>query len=166
MSAYSNLEAAMNFLLITAGIFGIDMGVKEIIEETHALEFPKEVEKTKGLIVLHKNHNDGLPFGFLREKPRLVVQIPAAAACMAAGAFAGLLTKKGYFLEKLGLSLILGGGASNLYDRVKRGYVVDYVSIHWRKMKEVVFNLGDVAVLLGGILLIIAQLAGGGRRRN
>ena len=38
--------------------------------------------------------------------------------------------------EKTALTLVLAGGASNLYDRLKRGYVVDYFSIQWKKLKK------------------------------
>ena len=58
-----------------------------------------------------------------------------------------VIGKKGRVLEKTALTLVLAGGASNLYDRLKRGYVVDYFSIQWKKLKKVVFNLGDIFIL-------------------
>ena len=53
-----------------------------------------------------------------------------------AGAWAYVIGKKGRVLEKTALTLVLAGGASNLYDRLKRGYVVDYFSIQWKKLKK------------------------------
>ena len=47
-----------------------------------------------------------------------------------------MIGKKGRVLEKTALTLVLAGGASNLYDRLKRGYVVDYFSIQWKKLKK------------------------------
>ena len=55
--------------------------------------------------------------------------------------------------------MIIGGGLSNLYDRMKRGYVVDYFSIRWKGLKKVVFNLGDICVFLGAAILLAAELA-------
>lgn len=39
-----------------------------------------------------------------------------------------------------------------------RGYVVDYVSIRWKKLKEVTFNLADVCVIFGAFLLLIVEM--------
>lgn len=70
------------------------------------------------------------------------------------------MTEKGRTLEKLGLSIALGGAVSNLYDRLVRGYVVDYFSIEWKRLKKVVFNLGDMFVFLGSAVFIISQAVG------
>ena len=54
---------------------------------------------------------------------------------------------------KLGGTLIVAGGASNVYDRIKRKYVVDY--IYWKKLKSIIFNLSDVFIFLGTIIVMI-----------
>ncbi|MGH2668584.1 MAG: signal peptidase II, partial [bacterium] len=52
------------------------------------------------------------------------------------------------------LGCLLGGAAGNLIDRVRLGYVIDYLDLHvWP-----VFNLADVAVLIGGALLLVAAV--------
>ena len=80
--------------------------------------------------MLHRDHNDGLPFGILRQKKELVKQLPLAVVSAVAGIFAWIYPKKGNMPEKIGLALVIGGGLSNLYDRMTRGYVVDYVSFN------------------------------------
>ena len=50
-------------------------------------------------------------------------------------------------------TLIISGGASNLIDRIARGYVVDYVELNYI-LPGIVFNLADVFIVLGVILLI------------
>lgn len=54
------------------------------------------------------------------------------------------MTKKGCLAQKIGLSMVLGGAISNLYDRLVKGYVVDYFSIEFKRLKKVIFNLGDI----------------------
>lgn len=50
------------------------------------------------------------------------------------------------------LAVILGA-ASNLYDRLKYGYVIDYLDLKY----FTVFNLADVMIVVGVILLIAAN---------
>ena len=64
------------------------------------------------------------------------------------------------FMEKLALTLTLAGGVSNLYDRMKRGYVVDYFSFQWKALKKVVFNLGDLFIFAGAFLMAAGTAAG------
>ena len=56
------------------------------------------------------------------------------------------MTKKGCLAQKIGLSMVLGGAISNLYDRLVKGYVVDYFSIEIKRLKKVIFNLGVIFV--------------------
>lgn len=60
---------------------------------------------------------------------------------------------------RLGLALILGGGASNTIDRVRKGYVVDYLNIRCcTPIENTYFNLGDVGILMGAILFLIGSV--------
>ena len=55
------------------------------------------------------------------------------------------------YLEKLSLSLILGGAVGNLIDRIWLGYVVDFIDIRIFP----VFNLADIFINIGVICFII-----------
>lgn len=59
-----------------------------------------------------------------------------------------------------GLSLVLAGAASNLYDRLQYGFVIDYINILWWP----VFNIADVMITLG-VALVGWRLIRGGRSR-
>lgn len=135
----------------------IDLCLKELIEEQADEEFPRALKGTGERIVLHKSYNRGFPFGFLKEKPELVKMIPVAAASAVFGALAYLLGKKGHFAEKLAFSLTLGGAVSNLIDRYKRNHVVDYFSFNVRGLKKIIFNLGDLFIFAGMIILMLAE---------
>lgn len=156
----------MAFLILIAAVLLVDLGLKEAIEEADPNGFPKELEETGGLIMLHRNHNDGLPFGALRNKPELVRQIPVAVLSAVAGIFFWIYPRKGMTAEKIGAALILGGGLSNLYDRFVRGYVVDYFSIQWKKLKKVVFNLGDFCIFAGAAILLVMEIVNSFRRQS
>lgn len=94
----------------------------------------------------------------MKEYPKLVELIPVCTLSAVAGVWAYVIGKKGRVLEKTALTLVLAGGASNLYDRIRRGYVVDYFSIQWKQLKKVVFNLGDIFIFAGSALFAAVQL--------
>ena len=55
----------------------------------------------------------------------------------------------------LGLSLMIGGAAGNLVDRVARGYVLDFVSLHYGGWRFPAFNVADAAITFGvGMVLV------------
>lgn len=130
----------------------LDLTIKNQVEEQKAADFPRELKGSRGLVWLYRNHNPGFSFGVLKENPKVVEQVPLCITSALAGIWTYVMGKPGRFAEKLGLTLALAGGASNLYDRMKRGYVVDYFSIQWKGLKKVVFNLGDMFILLGAVL--------------
>ncbi|WP_022847245.1 MULTISPECIES: signal peptidase II [unclassified Desulfurobacterium] len=67
-----------------------------------------------------------------------------------------LLTKKEYPLYlKISLSLILGGALGNLYDRIIYGTVVDFLDFHVGKYHWPAFNVADIAVFIGTVMLIL-----------
>lgn len=148
----------MGLILLVMLIAGIDLCIKEEIEARDSSEFPKPLEMTKGKIILHRNHNMGFPFQVLKSRPELVKKLPMFVFSGLSGIFAFLLPKKGYWAEKLALTLTLGGALSNLYDRHTRGYVVDYFSFDVEKIKKVVFNLGDMCIFAGAAIMLASQV--------
>lgn len=147
--------------MVWIGLIGIlafiDLCLKELIEEQADEEFPRALQGTGGRIILHKSYNRGFPFGFLKEKPELVRLIPVAAASSVFGALAYLIGKKGHFTEKLAFSLTLGGAVSNIVDRYKRNHVVDYFSFNVRGLKKIIFNLGDLFIFAGMIIVMLTE---------
>ncbi|MEY8354120.1 signal peptidase II [Lachnospiraceae bacterium 54-53] len=136
----------------------LDLCIKGFIEEQKETDFPKELNGSGGKILLYKNHNAGFSFGCLKEHKELVQMIPLAVAAFIGGMLVSLLQGKGRILEKLALSIALGGAVSNLYDRLVRHYVVDYFSIQYGRLKKVVFNLGDIFIFLGAGLMLVAEI--------
>jgi signal peptidase II len=55
----------------------------------------------------------------------------------------------------VGTALILAGGASNWVDRVARGSVVDFINVGVGPLRTGIFNVADVAVMLGGAVLLL-----------
>ena len=68
--------------------------------------------------------------------------------------------RKSFSAYGLGLALILGGGLSNLMDRIRKGTVTDYirfVKCPVKRIQKLVFNISDFCILIGGILLFFLE---------
>lgn len=148
----------LEFLTTAAMLAMGDQSCKKKVEETDSSRFPIDVKETKGLIRLYRNHNHGFSFGFLKEYPKAVEYVPLCAVSALAGVWLYVSGKRGNLLKKLGLTMALAGGASNVFDRFTRGYVVDYLNVRVGALKKLVFNLGDLYVTIGAVLFALSEI--------
>ena len=146
----------MIYIGITVAILVIDLGIKYYVE--HHRTHQQEDKILRDTILIRKSHNKGIALNALDQHTSLVrgisVGMTALMALVAMFFFFkkdSAPTSKG---KKLGLAWILGGALSNTYDRVFRGYVVDYFSfnVKWKKLRRVVFNIADMFIIVGSVL--------------
>ena len=141
-------------LAMTAGaVFYVDQAIKERIDQEPAGTFPRD--GTGGLlshVSFARYHNRGLAMGRLRDRQELVRGIGALGSGTVFAALCRSVYKKEGLAKQLGLALTLGGALSNLYDRIIRGYVVDYMIIKKKPLDRIVINLGDAAIFAGSLL--------------
>jgi signal peptidase II len=64
------------------------------------------------------------------------------------------------------LMLVLGGAAGNVIDRVRFGYVVDFIDVYYRSWHWPTFNVADSAITIGAVLLVMDALGFTFRRRS
>lgn len=111
-----------------------------------------------GHILLRLFHNPGVALGVLKKHPRAVLLINGGLLCAVTGVFVRLDKAAGGAAAKAGLALMLGGGASNFLDRLRAGYVTDYISFDFGKrfawLKKIVFNCSDFCVFAGAFLFV------------
>ncbi|MFG1351697.1 signal peptidase II [Xanthobacter autotrophicus] len=102
--------------------------------------------------------NSGISYGLFPQGETgrwVLVAIKVAAALL----FTVWLTRSRGRLEAVSLGLLIGGAIGNAVDRVVYGAVFDFVSLHAFGYRWYVFNLADVAVVVGvGLLLYDAFL--------
>lgn len=111
---------------------------------------------------LHIVHvrNTGVAFGFLSNlDPRWTNPLLIVATLFAVAAVLGYI----HFLPKggpapCGLGLVLGGAVGNLIDRARLGYVVDFLDVHWRHYHWPAFNVADIGITAGVILLVLDMI--------
>ena len=63
--------------------------------------------------------------------------------------------------ELFGLGLVFAGGASNLADRIARGSVIDFMNVGLGSLRTGIFNVADVAIMAGVLLLVLTHLRTG-----
>lgn len=64
-----------------------------------------------------------------------------------------------------GLMLILGGAAGNLIDRLRQGYVVDFIDFHYQDWHWPAFNIADSSITIGAVLLVLDAIGLGFSKR-
>ena len=141
------------YLMIIPAVFGTDIMLKKKSEEK---KLPIEKEGNDP-IIWRNYHNTGamLNFGAGKSFVKVLSSVFTAAVTVY---FIITLGHKGKNLLKAGLALVLGGAYSNMYDRMRKDYVVDYISFRcrWKRFSNIVFNIGDFAIMAGALLAVIA----------
>ena len=67
-------------------------------------------------------------------------------------------------MRLLGTALIVSGGASNWIDRVATGSVIDFLNVGIGPLRTGIFNVADVAILGGALLVGLTAWRDGGKR--
>lgn len=139
-----------NFLKITILVI-IDQFIKFIITNTIA-KTGENIIILPNILNLNYVENTGGAFGVFLTRIFLIgVDLLIIFVILKI-----ILTQSNELDEKtnLGLLLIFAGGTSNLIDRIFRGYVIDYIDFT-KIINYPVFNLADVYICIGIILLMI-----------
>ena len=110
--------------------------------------------------MIRKHHNKGMMLNAGQKRRRLVAAISLAFTVLLTLVFVVSLGRHGNNLLRLGLSLLLGGAFSNTYDRLRRGYVVDYVSfpVKWQGFRKIVFNCSDFCIIIGSLISALGAI--------
>ena len=105
-----------------------------------------------------ENRGGFLELGALLPGPwRAAVFRVGCSAVIAAILSYTLIAARASCLQVLGLSLICGGGIGNLIDRWAYGYARDFLNIGLGPIRTGIFNVADVALMTGCLLVLLAQ---------
>ena len=136
--------------LLGAGAFAADQLFKGSVELQPPEAFPHDVVKDR--VEFERMYNDGLVMGAMKDRRDIVAAAPVAAAAVSL-----LYTATRDEKDTAGIiggSLITGGALSNIYDRRKKGCVVDYIHVKKGPLSRIVFNLADLFIALGAVISI------------
>ena len=98
--------------------------------------------------------NIGVSMGMLQAGTEVGRWLLTAVTAGIALAVAMWLRREKNPVDVTALGLVLGGAMGNILDRIRFGYVVDFLHFFWEQYSFWVFNLADAAITLGVILLL------------
>ena len=139
-------------------VFLADQAMKWVVIYPLQLEFRREISITS-FFNLTWVENRGVSMGMLTADSEgmrwgLVAMTTAIAIFVAVW-----LWREKRRDDSFGLALVLGGALGNIVDRIRFGYVVDFLDLHigtWRPF--LVFNVADAAITIGVLLLLVRAL--------
>ena len=95
----------------------------------------------------------GMMGGVMAGKPLLMAALTGALTL----AFAVMAFRAQHALERAGFALVVGGALGNIIDRVRQGAVTDFLDFYWRDWHWPTFNVADIAITLGAVLILAAS---------
>ncbi|MDD5496407.1 MAG: signal peptidase II [Candidatus Omnitrophica bacterium] len=138
------INAAYVFL-ISSSIFVFDRIIKAFVCER--LSEAQSIKVIPGIFHITLVFNKGAAFGILKDQ-RLFFVLLSIAVISLIVVYLWRNNLKDYILF-LALALLLGGACGNLLDRVRFGYVIDFLDFRiWP-----VFNVADSSITIGAVIL-------------
>lgn len=151
MIAWTNLR----WLWLSTAVVAADLGLKRLMENVLAgasIEVLPVFNLTLG-------YNRGVSFGMLADLggwQRWPLIILALAIALGLVVWLARQSVSGEITSKSALALVIGGAVANAMDRMAFGHVTDFIQLHWEGWAWPTFNLADVAISLGAILLAVS----------
>ena len=102
-------------------------------------------------------HNPGAAFSFLAGASGWQRWFFTALACVVSAALVVWLARleRRANLVAAAIALIIAGALGTVIDRVRYGYVVDFIEVHWHNAYFPAFNVADSSITVGAALLLI-----------
>lgn len=137
--------------IITLITFVIDQIIKSL-----SLVYLINIPIIPNIFSLTYAKNYGIAFSMLLEKRIIIIVISILLI-----SFLIYVLKKDYILKNkdtwlvnIAFGILFGGIVGNLFDRIVRGFVIDYINVSFFS----IFNLADIAITFGVVLLIIDNI--------
>jgi signal peptidase II len=149
---------ATGWLFLSAFIVMADQLSKEYITR-HFGEF--EFTRVLPILDITCMHNVGAAFSFLASASgwqRWLFIGLAVSVSIAIIIWLYRLPRGTHSLLAAGLALVLGGAVGNVIDRIRLGYVIDFIHFHWDRAYFPAFNVADSAITVGAACLLLDAL--------
>jgi signal peptidase II len=145
------------FFALAATVFVVDQVTKALL----VAQLPAEGQRLSvvaDLVRLIHSHNSGALFGLFQDQALLfgLVSVGVVAMIVWYHGSSGRNT-----LLTVALGLLLGGALGNMLDRLRLGYVVDFVDVGIGDLRFYTFNAADAAISCAILLLLLSAVLPG-----
>ncbi|ENO13469.1 lipoprotein signal peptidase [Marinobacter nanhaiticus D15-8W] len=148
--------STLTFLGFSILVALTDQIIKWLVQQSMA--YGQSIEITPFFNWVHV-WNEGAAFSLFADSGGWQRYFFIAIAIVVSGVLVNLILDSRQRAEALAYAMVLGGALGNVIDRVFRGYVVDYLDFHWQSWHWPAFNLADVFIVLG-VIMILAMSSG------
>lgn len=156
-------QALRNFLRNRYGLLSVVLTVSLVLDQwtkwlvDSSFRVGESLSLIEPILALTYVRNKGAAFGILQTaspgfRDPFFVLVPLLAISVISYLYYRL--EKDQQLSAFALSLVLSGAVGNLLDRIRLGYVIDFLDIHWKEVYHwPAFNVADSCIVVGvGIL--------------
>jgi signal peptidase II len=152
-------SARMMYLLIALIVVVLDRWTKHVVAQR--IRLYSHIQIIPGFFRLTHTENTGAAFSLFADSTgpwKTVLLIGFSMIALATVSYLLWKNNHAHIVTGIGLSLIMGGAVGNLWDRLARGRVVDFLLFYVKRYQWPVFNLADSAIVVGAGLLVIEIL--------
>jgi signal peptidase II len=157
---------ALPWLLLSAVLIALDQWTKSLALQHLQLHQPVPV--IPGWLDWTLTYNYGAAFSFLNQAggaQRWFFSALALGVSVLLGVWLARIPRHDW-RQALPFALIVGGALGNLIDRLRFGYVVDFVDAYWGEHHWPAFNVADSAIVAGAIALALFTILLPGKPAN
>ena len=149
------MNRILKILIVASGVLIIDQVTKAIVLDQ--LYLHERVAVVTGFLDFTYVQNPGMAFGLLRDVKTPWMRWGLSGLAVVAVTIIWTYARQGASNTTVAVAFgaILGGALGNLLDRLRLGYVVDFVLVHWDGWQWPAFNVADTAITMGGIGLFL-----------
>lgn len=140
-----------------AGVAAVDQAIKAVV-----LVARPEFVVIPGFVAIRFATNTGAAFSLFRDFPGVLTAF-GVLALVGLSAYVYRQRAAATWVDRVAFSLVLGGIAGNVIDRVRLGYVVDYVDVFIGDSHWPTFNLADSSLMIGLGLHVLTAWRQAGR---
>ena len=152
----------LRWLALSAAVIGLDQWSKQLVER--ALQMYEAIYCLPVFNIV-RAHNRGAAFSMFDGASgwqRWAFSALAAVVSVSLLVWLMRLERRANLLGAA-LALILAGALGNVIDRLRLGYVVDFLQVHWQEHYFPAFNVADSAITVGAACLLLDALLTGRR---
>ena len=137
-------------------LFTLDQAAKFYIID-YFKAFKQPLERINEYFNLVLVWNKGISFGMLNHYANSNI-IFLVISLIITSFMVHLLIKSKGALESISYVLIIGGALGNIFDRIERGAVTDFIEVHYANYYWPAFNIADSIICIGVFLMIVSLL--------